>query len=50
VIQRSDDWGRNDERWEMHCRACAAKHGLYTEVYNRKGLRETIAGGWRAAH
>ena len=44
MIQRSDDWGRFDERWEMHCRACASKFGLYNENYIRKGLHETFSG------
>lgn len=44
VIQRSDDWGRSDERWEMHCPACAEKYGLYSATYNRKGMDETFSG------
>lgn len=44
VIARSDDWGRSDERWEMHCVSCRANYALYTYHHNRKGLIETYYG------
>lgn len=44
VIQRSDDWGRFDERWEMECRACSEKYGLHSTTYNRKGMHEASSG------
>lgn len=38
IIQRSDDWGRHEERWEMHCQSCLQLYGLYSFDYNRKGM------------
>lgn len=44
VFQRSDDWGRFEERWEMECGACKEKYGLHSATYNRKGIHETSSG------
>jgi len=44
VIDRSDDWGRHDERWEMHCSACREEYGLFSQHYNRKGMSCTFRG------
>lgn len=44
VIERSDDWNRFDERWEMQCPACNAKYGLYARDYTRKGMVATYRG------
>lgn len=44
VIERSDDWNRIDERWEMHCPACAPKYGLYARDYTHKGMAATYRG------
>jgi hypothetical protein len=44
VIGRSDDWGRFEDRWEMHCPHCAVEYGLYESNYNRKGLPTTYRG------
>ena len=41
VVQRSDDWGRYEERWEMHCPSCLQRYGLYSFEYNRKGIAST---------
>jgi hypothetical protein len=41
VINRSDDWGRFDERWEMHCTSCQSGYGLYVYEYNRSGMSNT---------
>jgi hypothetical protein len=45
VISRFDDWNRSDERWEMHCPACATKYDLYVRNYtDRKGMAATFRG------
>lgn len=44
VVYRSDDWGRSDERWAMHCEHCSETHGLYSYNINRKGIDETYYG------
>ncbi|MGJ7568878.1 hypothetical protein ACSFBM_33850 [Variovorax sp. GB1R11] len=45
VISRFDDWNRSDERWEMHCPACATKYDLYVRNYTgRKGMAATFRG------
>lgn len=49
MIQRSDDWGRFDERWEMHCLVCEAEYGLYGHDYTRKGMVVTYRG-WVLRH
>jgi len=41
VVERSDDWGRHEERWEMHCPSCLHRYGLYSFDYNRKGMVST---------
>jgi hypothetical protein len=41
IIQRSDDWGRHQERWEMHCQYCLQLYGLYSFDYNRNGMVNT---------
>jgi len=38
VTQRSDDWGRFEERWKMLCPECQETHGLYSNTVNRKGM------------
>lgn len=44
VIERSDDWNRFDERWDMQCPACNAKYVLYALDYTRKGMAATYRG------
>ena len=41
VVHRSDDWGRYEERWAMHCPRCNENYDLYTYHANRKGITET---------
>ena len=44
VVRRSDDWGRFDEHWAMHCPRCKADYALYIYHANRKGITETHHG------
>lgn len=44
VIERSDDWNRFEERWEMHCPDCVATNDLYARDYTRKGITATYRG------
>lgn len=44
VIERSDDWGRSEELWEMLCSACKVDYGLYTHKYNHNGFTEAYHG------
>lgn len=44
VTYRSDDWGRFEQRWAMHCPGCATNYALYTYYVNRKGTTETYYG------
>jgi hypothetical protein len=38
VVQRSDDWGRHEELWKMHCQSCLQRYGLYSFDYSRSGI------------
>lgn len=44
VTHRSDDWGRFEERWVMHCSHCNTNYALHTYYRNRKGITETCHG------
>lgn len=44
VTHRSDDWGRFEDHWAMHCRHCNTNYVLYTYYGNRKGITETYHG------
>ncbi len=44
VTHRSDDWGRFEERWAMHCPHCNTNYALYTYYRNHKGITETHHG------
>jgi len=41
VTYRSDDWGRHDEVWSMHCPQCQKTYGLYCYVRNYEMISET---------
>ena len=41
IIERTDDWGRSEERWEMQCQSCVENYGLFSFDYNRKGIVST---------
>src|SRR5260221_300812 len=45
VMDRSDDWGRFEQRWGMDCHQCARNYRLYSYVTFHKGLRYE-AHGW----
>lgn len=40
VIDRSDDWGRFETRWQMDCLECKVNYSLYEYYYHKSGLAE----------
>lgn len=39
IQQRSDDWGREDEKWIMNCPYCKQNYKLEATNYHEKGIQ-----------
>lgn len=42
IQERSDDWGRSDERWIMNCVKCKDLYKLKSDYIYRGGIEEEI--------